>query len=371
MSGSVKKEGNTWYFVIDLGKDLLTGKRIQKKKRGFKTKKEANTALAETLNEVNKGTYVEPSKILFSDYLNQWLHDKQINIMPSTYSNYRWLVDKHINPYLGNVELSKLNPMIIQKFYNDLVLKGSLAQENIQKIHSLIKDSLNKAERWGLISKNVASLVDRPKAYKKEMSVWTIEEVKEFLIAAKDDRLFVAFILAISTGMRQAEILGLRWKDLDTEDSSISIVQTLSHDGKTLKTGTKTKAGMRKVHLPLETLQILQKHKRLIELEKKQNSPLYTDNDLIVCTTVGTPVIPRNLMRSYYRLISNAKLTKIRFHDLRHTHATLLLKQGVNPKIVAERLGHADIRITLDTYSHLMPSMQKEATAEFGKLLFE
>lgn len=370
MAGSIKKEGNSWYFVIELGKDQLTGKRIQKKKRGFKTKKEAQNAFAETLNEINKGTYVQPSKVLYKDFLNEWFIDKKTKIMPSTYSTYKWLIEKYIIAYLGNVELSKLTPMIIQKFYNDLSNDGNIVPENIIKIHSLINSSLKRAERWGILSRNVATLVDPPKSVKKEVEVWTVEEVKKFLGIAVHDRLYIAFLLAVTTGMRQGEILGLRWKDINSVDKSISVIQTLSHDGKTLKAGSKTKAGTRKIHLPYETLQYLEKHKRITDIEKEQNSPLYADNDLIVCTSIGTPVIPRNLMRTFYRLIKSADLKKIRFHDIRHTHATLLLMQGVNPKIVAERLGHVDIRLTLDTYSHLLPSMQLESATKFGELLF-
>ncbi|GLX68322.1 tyrosine-type recombinase/integrase [Paenibacillus glycanilyticus] len=370
MAGSIKKDGNSWYFVLDLGKDQLTGKRIQKKKRGFKTKKEAQAALVETLNELNKGTYIPQVKTLYKDYLNEWFTDKKTKIQPSTYSTYKWLIDKYIIEYLGNIELSKLTPMILQRFYNELSNAGNIVPENIQKIHSLINNSLKRAERWGLLNRNVAALVDRPKSVKKEIEVWSLEEAKQFLKVALEDRLYIAFLLAVTTGMRQAEILGLRWKDVNFEDSSISVIQTLSHDGKTLKIGTKTKSGMRKVHLPLESIQHLMKHKRIVERERSQNGPLYENNDLIVCTSFGTPIIPRNLMRTFYRLIKTADVKKIRFHDIRHTHATLLLMQGVNPKIVAERLGHSDIRMTLDTYSHLLPSMQQETASKFGAMLF-
>lgn len=370
MAGSIKKEGNSWYYVLELGKDLTTGKRKQKKKRGFKTKKEAQASYFEALNEINKGNYIEPSKTLFAEYLSDWLDDKKTKVMQSTWFTYKWLVEKYIIKSLGNVELSKLTPMIIQRFYNELVREEKIALENIQKIHSLINNALKRAEKWGLVHRNVAALVERPKANKKEIKVWTVDEVKEFLLKARQDRLYVSFLLAVTTGMRQAEILGLRWQDVDFEDCSLSIVQILSHDGKVLKTGTKTKAGMRKVHLPVEAMEFLKRYKRMVTLERKQNEAVYIDNDLIVSTSVGTPVIPRNLVRSFYRIVKNAGLKKIRFHDLRHTHATLLLKQGVNPKIVSERLGHTDTRMTLDTYSHLLPSMQKDTANNFGKMLF-
>ncbi|MFD0680345.1 MULTISPECIES: tyrosine-type recombinase/integrase [unclassified Paenibacillus] len=280
--------------------------------------------------------------------MEKWLEDKKTKVKESTLSTYTWLINKYILPALGMYELSNLKPRTIQNFYNDLVNQGKLSRENVQKVHSLVHDSLKRAERWGMLNRNPASLVDRPRASKKEMNFWIQEEVLVFLKEAKEDRLYVAFLLAITTGMRQSEILGLRWKDIDFNDGSLCIVQTLSHDGKRLLTGAKTNASIRRVDLPEETLRVLRIQYKLIKSEKRELIDGYQDNDLIVCTQLGTPVIPRNLMRSFYRITHNADVPKIRFHDLSHTHASFLLKQGVNPKIIAERLGHANIRITLE-----------------------
>lgn len=370
MAGSVKKDGSTWYYILELGKDVNTSKRKQKKRRGFKTKKEAQAALVQAESEVLRGDYIEPSKMLYGEYIESWLIDKKTKIKSSTFGTYLWLVNNHIKRGLGNIQLNKISAMELQKFYNQLLSEKSLSNENIQKIHSLINNSLNRAVKWGLLNKNVALLVDRPRSNRREINVWTQEQIIKFLKEAEQDKLYIAFHLAITSGMRQSEILGLRWKDIDFTDNSLSVVQILSHDGKSMSVGAKTRSGIRKVHLPDETMILLEKHKRIQENEKKLYTGIYEDRDLIVCTSVGTPVIPRNLMRSFYRITKSAELPRIRFHDLRHTHATLLLKQGVNPKIVAERLGHADVRITLDTYSHLLPSMQKETASNFGKMLF-
>ncbi|EMI09196.1 integrase family protein [Anoxybacillus gonensis] len=171
--------------------------------------------------------------------------------------------------------------------------------------------------------------------------------------------------------MRQGEILGLRWKDVDFENGCVRITQTLSSDGKEILPYTKTKSGARTIDLPEETIVQLKKHKKLIQQEKLKLGPqIYKDLDLVVCTELGTPTNKSNIRRIFNAIIKKAKVPKIRFHDMRHTHATLLLLQGVNPKIVSERLGHADVRITLDTYSHLLPSMQKDTAIKFGKMLF-
>lgn len=369
MAGSVKKDGNSWYYVLELGK--VNGKRRQKKKRGFKTKREAQNALTEVEHALLKdGTFSEPSKMLYKEYLNSWLEDKRILIKESTFKTYSWLINKYIIPNLGNIELSKIRPIDIQKLYNEIINSNLLSRENVQKIHSLINDSLKKAERWGLIKRNVASLVDRPKAYKSELKVWDIGEVKSFLKVAESSRYYIAFLLALTTGMRQGEILALRWKDIDFNNNTLSIKQTLNHAGNKIIAGAKTKSGQRSIALPNETIHFLVKHKETIDNEKRVAGILYTNHDLVVCTNIGTPCLPRNLLRSFYSLIEKIDITKIRFHDLRHTHATLLLKEGIHPKVVAERLGHSNIRVTLDTYSHVLPSMQLETANKINDLLF-
>lgn len=171
--------------------------------------------------------------------------------------------------------------------------------------------------------------------------------------------------------MRQGEILGLRWKDIDEENRTISIVQTLSHDGKEFNVGAKTDSGNRVIAIDEQTLNQVIKLKHRYKVEMIASRPLYKDYDLVICTSVDTPLSPRNLNRSFDSIIKKAHVKKIRFHDMRHTHASLLLKQGVNPKIVSERLGHANVRITLDTYSHLLPNLQKETAEEFGKMFYK
>jgi integrase len=369
---TVKKDGKSWYFVLTHGKKE-DGKPRQIKKRGFKTKQEALQALNEIEHSLKTGSYIKPTKLLFGEYLiDQWLEDKQTKVKRQTLNTYRMLVEKHIVPSLGNIELSQLTPMAIQKLYNRLTKENVLSDETIQKLHTLINDSLKKAERWGLIYKNPASLVDRPKTVKKEIKVWNVKEVQTFLKFAKDyNRYYIAFLLALTTGMRQGEILGLRWKDVDFQNSCLRVTQTLSTDGKELNPYTKTKSGSRTIDLPKETIFQLLNHKKLIEEDKVEiGKDQYRDFDLVVCTASGTPTNKNNIRRTFKAIIKLAKLHKIRFHDMRHTHATLLLLQGVNPKIVSERLGHADVRITLDTYSHLLPSMQKDTAINFGKLLF-
>lgn len=363
-----KAKEKPWYFSISYKEN---GKYKKMLRRGFKTKKEAEAAMVEAQNSMNKGTYIEPSKELYSKFMEGYLKDKAPNVKRRTLEMYSLLVNNHILPFLGHHELAKITPRHIQDLYNHLHETGRLSDENIQKCHTIINESLNKAVSWDMLTKNPAAVVDRPKAQKKEMGVWEIEEAHKFLQEAKEDRYYLAFLLAITTGMRQGEILGLRWKDVDFDNKILSINQILSHDAKELQAGTKTDSGSRTVAIDQQTADELKKVHRRYLAEKLHAAPgMYVDNDLVICTQVGTPVTPRNLMRSYYRYIERSGVKKIRFHDLRHTHATMLLKENINPKIVIERMGWSDAKM-LDRYQHVMPNMQKQTAETFGKMFFD
>jgi integrase len=182
-------------------------------------------------------------------------------------------------------------------------------------------------------------------------------------------RYSIVFLLAIYTGMRQGELLGLRWSDIDFEKRTIHIQQTLSHDGKELRPHAKTKSSIRSVAISQETISALKKHRNLIKQEKMFLGSEYRDHDLVICTSLGTPVNPRHINKVWDHFLKKIDVPKITFHDLRHTHASLLLKQGTHPKIVSERLGHSSIQMTLDTYSHLLPNMQETAAQGLDQML--
>lgn len=372
MAGKTFKKTETgWYFVLTHG-FKENGTPQQYKRRGFRTKQDAQKALSELEHSLMMGTFVKATKLTYKEYLiEQYLEDKLTKVKRRTLETYTWLIEKHVIPHIGHFEISKLTPMAIQQLYNRLTKEKRITGENIQKIHTLINDSLKKAERWSLISKNPAALVDRPLAIKSEITVWDLQQVKLFLKEAEGvSRYCIFFDIALTSGMRKGEILGLRKKDIDWNNNCIRITQTLSNDGKEIMPYTKTKAGSRSIDLPKETMKQLKKHCEMVNTEKESTSN-YHDHDLVICNEFGKPANSNNIRRIFRAIAKRAELPKIRIHDMRHTHATLLLLQGVNPKIVSERLGHADVRITLDTYSHLLPSMQKETAENFGKMLFD
>ncbi|PHE73276.1 site-specific integrase [Bacillus wiedmannii] len=370
MKGSVKKDKKTgkYYYTVDIGIDPLTGKRKQKKKRGFITKKEAENALTKVLSEVNTGTYIEPSKLSYGEYLQDWFNTKKHSVGIQTAKVLKGYLNSRIIPSLGNFKLAKLTSLHMQNYVNSLRDDG-LKRGTIEKIIKIIRNSLEHAIDLELISKNVATKTKLPKSDKEELTVWNEQEVQLFLKVAQDSRYSIVFHMALVTGMRQGELLGVRWKDVDLEKGHLTISQTLSHDGKTFLLGGKTKSSLRKILLPASTITKLKKHRAVMLQEKLSQGEEYQDNDLVMCTPYGTPINPANVRRSLNALIKKAAVPKIRFHDLRHTHATLLLAKGVNVKVISERLGHSNIKITLDTYSHVLPTMQEDAVNKIEEIL--
>lgn len=369
ISGSISKDKNTgkWFFILELGKDV-NGKRKQKKRRGFKTKKEAQAAFIELQNEVNNGTYIEPSKLLVKDFLYEWFKLKKTTISHQTCQVYDRILEIHIIPSLGTMKLIDLKTIHIQSYINTLHEKG-YAPETIKKFFNIIRNALAHALDMELISSNSANKVKLPSISRKtNMAIWDKDQVNQFLNVAKGNRYFIMYHLALMTGMRQGEILGLRWKDIDFTQNVIRISQTLSHDGKRFLEGAKSKASIRTIALPETTIKVLCEHKEIIAMEKEDFGEGYCDYDLVVCTPIGSQLIPSNIRKAFNRLIEKAEVPKIRFHDMRHTHATLLLAQGINVKVISERLGHSNIKITLDTYSHILPSMQQEVAQKLNDL---
>ncbi|BFH66202.1 site-specific integrase [Paenibacillus dendritiformis] len=372
MRGHIAKKGNKYYIVIDMDRDEVTGKRKQKWLSGYDKKREAERALPSILSAFIDGSYVEPTKKTFGEIMGKWLQDKKTSVKHGTWKSYKWLVETHITPKLGRVQMTKLKPEHLHTFYHETLLqKEKLSVGTIKKAHVLIMDALNRAVTWGEISRNVAETVELPQGKKAKFEVWNEQQLKIFLETAKNDQYYMAFELAASTGMRQSEILALRRVDVDlrTKTASVRQAYTIAEEGHDFD-DTKNDSSIRSIALFANTVLLLKTHFQRQENEMSENK-LYKDSGLVIQTSVGTPLSPRNLMRNYYRILDKitekySDFPKIRFHDLRHTHATLLLKAGIHPKIVQERLGHSSINVTLDTYSHVLPNLQEAVLKNIG-----
>jgi integrase len=290
-------------------------------------------------------------------------------VKASTYQFKMTVINKHILPELGNIKLVDLKPLTIQKFYSKK-LKAGYSASYIKSIHAVISKILKAAAEWEYIPKNIAPLIKAPRIPTRNVTVWSMEEANQFINFVQGRRFFIAYILAIYTGMRKGEILGLKWKNCDLENARLCVSQTLSK----VKEGLvfqepKTKGSKRTISLPSFAVQCLKKHKALQNELKLKFGNTYEDNALVIASGLGRPIDPADNNRDMKYVIKKNNLPPISFHDLRHTHATTLLLLGENPKVVSERLGHANVGITLDTYSHVLPDMQKDLAKNFDQAM--
>lgn len=365
MKGHVYPRGKTYTYVIDLPPDPMTGGRRQKSKGGFKTEKEAWTACHLKIAEIEKGLHVDDSKITLREYLLEYLetHAKP-NFKPTSYDTEKTVIEARIIPVLGKVRLQALTPRAIKTFYAEL--RKTYSKEYVKTIHGILKRALRIAyTESGLLSEDIMSKVSmRSKVNaneQKEMKFWSVEEFNQFLKSSKGHVHYIVFSLAIYTGMRRGEILGLRWKDVDFERKELLVTQTANwtRSGLVIQR-PKTNDSIRRVKLFQFILDDLQERYQQIQKNKSEYGDGYEDNDLVCCYPNGGYIKPKRITEGMDVLVRKAGVKKIRFHDLRHTHASFLLRIGINPKVAAERLGMTPAMFN-ERYSHLLPTMQDEA----------
>jgi integrase len=331
-----------------------------------KDRDEVRRKLTEAMANRDKGIVYNDENITLEDYLDRWLADSvHGTVRESTFSRDKYLVTNHIKPALGRLKLKNLNALQVQSLYRDRLDSG-LSGSTVQKIHHVLHKALAQAVRWDLIPRNPSDNVKAPKPTPKEMHPLSATEAQKLLEAARGDRLEALYVLAIHTGMRQGELLGLRWEDVDLDRQSLRIRRTLTRKGN--QSGgaygvgePKTKKSRRTVRLTERAVEALRSHRARQAEEKLGAAAPYQDRGLVFAGERGGIINPSNLRnRSFTPLLKKADLPRITFHDLRHTCASLLFQRNVHPKIVQELLGHASVAITLDTYSHMLPGMGSE-----------
>jgi len=382
MPGHLEKiSKDSWTIIIEAGRDPATGKRKRIKKAFRGTKKEAEKELARMLTEIETGLYCEPSKLSFGEYLKKWLADyAKVKTSPKTYSRYEEIILKSVIPNLGQVIVEKLKPLHLQSYYTKMLTEGrqdgsgGLSSTTVLKHHLILHKALESAVKWQLVPRNVADAVEAPKKAPTEMAILSEEQVNEMIKLTLDSAYFPQIVLAILTGMRRGEIYGLRWRDVDLVEGIITVRQASQY---TKEKGIffkepKTTSSRRSLDVSDYVVTVLRK----VKVEQNKCKLAYGEHyheesgDLIFTQPDGRPQHPDSISSWFPEFIEKNGLPRVRFHDLRHSHASLLLKNGESLKLISERLGHAGVGITSDIYTHLAPGMQKKAAAKLEELIF-
>jgi integrase len=411
MQGHVRKRGkDSWEYIADIGMHeaercrecgrrfwverrpreicptcggrlIETEERRRQTKAGFATRREAQAALNKVLVAVEEKTFVAPAKLSLREYLrDEWLPAIEATIRPSSFRAYKQHVECHICPHLGSVPLQKLSGAQINALYARLALigkkdgKSGLSPLSIRHVHATLHRALKDAVRWERITRNPIEAADPPRIRgdgTRELKTWSAEQLKAFLNSTRDERLSPLWHVLAMTGMRRGEALGLRWIDVDLEAGRLSVRRALIPNGAVVVVSEpKTAKGRRSVALDPETVEVLKRQAGQQLADQVKKGDKWTDSGLVFTKEDGEAWHPEVVSRFFRAAVQRSRLPEIRLHDLRHTHATLALRAGIHPKVVSERLGHATIAITLDTYSHAIPAMQEEAAVLIADLVF-
>jgi integrase len=336
-----------------------------------RTRAEASAKLAKAMADRDGGLIFDAGSLRVGDYLDRWLSNSvKDTVRERTYERYEEILRLHVKPALGRLKLKALTPAHVQDFYRDRLDNG-FSPATVQKIHVILRKALSQAVSWSLVPRNAGEAVRAPRPAPKEMRPLSPDEARRLLDTAGGDRLEALYVLAIHTGMRQGELLGLKWENVDLAANAIRVRHTLLRTkGRVVLGEPKTKKSRRTVHLTGAASRALEEHlERQLKVMERLGD-LYRDQGLVFTTEVGTPINPSNLRkRSFAPLLQKAGLPHLRFHDLRHTCATLLLSKNIHPKYVQELLGHATVSITLDTYSHVLPGMGNQVAEAMEDVL--
>jgi integrase len=352
-----------WVGAVTAGYDQR-GRRRRRYIYG-RSKAEVLEQLARLRVAASSGTLGEPSKLSLADYLHRWLEDAaRSSVRPATFELYQGLIRTHVNPRLGGVPVARLTPLHIQGLLTEMEQAGASPKLRLLT-YGVLHRALGQAVAWGMIPRNPCDAVARPRAPRPAVRSLTAEQARALLQAARGDRLEALYVLAVTTGMRQGELCGLQWEDVDLQRGTVQVRHQLQEvSGRLALVEPKTARSRRLVVLPALAVMALLEHRERMRAEGKP------PDGFVFTAPEGGPLRKSNLRRrSFEPLLQRAGLPRIRFHDLRHTAASLLLAEGVHPKVVQEILGHSTVSMTLDTYSHTTPAMHRQAVATLDRVL--
>jgi integrase len=374
MRGCIIERNGSLRLKVSLGKNPQTGKYESYHETFHGNRTEAQKRLRQILAELDNGIFTKPGKTTMTDYLDTWLHDYcKPSLSPRTVELYSYICRVHVIPTIGKITLTELKPQHLQNLYSGKLSSG-LSPRTVQLCHVAIHKALKNAVRINLLSRNVADAAQKPKIQRPEMHPMTENDLNRFLDTAKQGNYYALFYTYLFTGMRRGELLAVRWCDVDLLGMQISVSRTTQYLNGVKNHITfkepKSQKSRRLIALSPSNAMVLEEHRK--QQEKMRESlqlPPMAEDDLVFSHWDGRPLLPPSITHAWIKLVRKCGLNGIRLHDARHTHATIMLKQGVHPKIVQERLGHSTISTTLDTYSHVAPGLQQAAAMAFDDIL--
>jgi integrase len=370
MKGHIRERSpGHWAVVVEM-RDPETGRRKRKWHSFTGNKRQAQLECARLVSEIKLGTYVEPNKMTLAQYFGRWLEDARSRVTAKTHERYTQICCKNIAPLLGAVSLSKLKPEQIAGAYAKALVSGrrkgsgGLSPRTVRQMHAILKSALAQAVRWEILVRNPAAAVRGPKVGRAAMQTYDLEQTAELIEAARGRRVFIPTLLAVLGGLRRGEIAALRWRHVDLSTAHLAVVQSAEQTKAGVRYKEPKSGRGRTIALSATLVTELKAHRVRQAEELLQLGKRPSDDDFVVMQADGSALRPHSLGQEWVRFLErNRALPRIRFHDLRHAHATHLLSSGVHPKVASERLGHSKVGITLDLYSHVLPNMQANAAA--------
>ncbi len=375
MKGHIRERSPGRWAIILEQRDAATGKR-RRKWHSFKgTKRQAQVECARLISAMKGGTYIEPDKTTLAAFLDRWIDHIKAHVSPRSHERYSDLARKNIVPLLGGVTLNKLRPAQIAEAYATALAngrrdgKGGLSPRTVHHMHRILKQALGQAVKWELLNRNPCDAVDPPKVEHAAMQTFDLPQTAELIDALRDTRMLIPALLAVLCGLRRGELAALRWRNVDLATGQIAVVESAEEtkDGVRYKEPKSGRA--RTVALSSTMIEELKAHRVRQAEEFLKLGVRLSGDSFVVAQADARPLKPTSITHEWVRLLGQTTLPRIRFHDLRHAHATHMLASGVHPKIASERLGHSKVGITLDLYSHVLPNMQADAVAQVDDAL--
>jgi integrase len=367
MKGHLKERSpGHWAIILDIP-DSQTGKR-RRKWHSFKgTKREAQIESARLITAMKGGIYLEPSKTTLAQFFDRWLDHMRSQVSPKSHARYSELARKNIAPLLGSVVLTKLKPAAISDAYSKALTDGrrdgtgGLSAQTVTHMHRILKQALGQAVKWELLNRNPADAVDPPRTARNPMNTYDLDQTAELIEAMRPTRMLIPTLLAVLCGMRRGEVAALRWKNVDLSTGQLAVIESAEQVGSKVRYKTPKSGKGRTLAMSASLVEELRAHRLRQAEELLKVGVRLSDETFVVAQAGGRPLQPETLTTDWLRRLADTSLPRIRFHDLRHAHATHMLTAGVHPKVASERLGHSKIAITLDLYSHVLPGLEADA----------